>query len=213
MIGALSDFFYAESWRSLNDATYAMAAPYSPSVVSELRELLRGGTVKAFFDRRGLLGSVGGLQQGVRYEMARLTWCVLRNPALFGMSEDQVSQDEGFLEGLVCNLDVFAASVGIIYEDVPRRCLRPDEIGDLLEVVDQCAVSVTDEQPFVTSHIYPSLTTSSDGFRLNVNIKDSTTVVLPVMQLFAAWTLAHFSLNKEDQLAMAAADGKRSYVD
>lgn len=81
-------------------------------------------------------------QSSVKYEIARLMWCTLRmGNEIYSRSNQQFHSDEQRLFELVCELDVRCASVGVIYDDVPRRELHSDEIYDLFSVVS-CTILI-----------------------------------------------------------------------
>lgn len=84
-------------------------------------------------------GQVEFHQSSVKYEIARLLWCTLRMGVDMyprtNYSSQFVHADEQRLIELVNELDVRCASVGVIYDDVPRRELHSEEIYDLFTVV------------------------------------------------------------------------------
>ncbi|CAM9680484.1 unnamed protein product, partial [Sphacelaria rigidula] len=63
--------------------------------------------------------------QGVRFEIARFLWCMIRLGLCHGASMER-------LAAYISELDVLGASAGTLYENVPRASLKHHEVVDLL---------------------------------------------------------------------------------
>ena len=123
-----------------------------------------------------------------------------------------MAEDETFLEELVCGLDVYAASVGIVYEDVPRRCLREEEIHDLLDVVTAPCADHSGSVVGARRSKAP-FPKHSDSFVGETAVeRDPRRPISPVVQLFASWTLAHYCLNADDRSHIISADGTSTII-
>ncbi|CAM9123769.1 unnamed protein product, partial [Hapterophycus canaliculatus] len=118
-----------------NLAYLCVAGGASTEWAGHLRESLKRFLLH-FTDTNDVLGnfSLDSLEardrqfkfQGVRFEIARFLWCMIRLDLCHGASVDR-------LAAYISELDILGASAGVFYENVPRTYLKHHEVVDLLQ--------------------------------------------------------------------------------
>eukprot|EP00752_Nemacystus_decipiens_P010771 g9583.t2 len=139
--------------------------------------------------------------QGVRFEIARFLWCMIRLDICHGTSVDR-------LAGYIGELDILGASAGVLYENVPRTCLKHHEVVDLL----QC-VATPDDRPSDDAsrgskgHVYPAHGGSARSGSGDAAIEPSERTKVGTVRTFALWILAHYTGRPDDRVHVASHGG------
>ncbi|CAM9652718.1 unnamed protein product [Ascophyllum nodosum] len=134
--------------------------------------------------------------QSVRFEIARFLWCMIRLEVCHGASVKR-------LAAYISELDVLGASAGVLYENVPRACLKHYEVVDLL----QCVATPIGGHAYNNHRLSGSYEHDEGGNPLQQTNSPSEKEMADTVRTFALWILAHYTSRTDDRVHVASHGG------
>ncbi|CAN0153209.1 unnamed protein product, partial [Pylaiella littoralis] len=160
--------------------------------------------------------------QGVRFEIARFLWCMIRLDLCYGASVDR-------LASYISELDFHGASAGVLYDNVPRSCVKHHEVVDLLQArrptTKEIICIATPNERYAKNtlgssrggeggHEYHAAETGSENGSGNglggiglYAADDAEQARAETVRSFALWSLAHYTMQTDDRVHVASHGG------